>query len=176
MKLRKHEVKKFFSSKILVVPAIPDSLPILRKFISQMGERYRFTKHEINAFRISIDEACTNIIKHGYQGAGEGYITMKVQANQNRLTVELIDQGRSFDPNVVNNPNVTMYVERGKKGGLGIFIMRKFLDAIEYEVTSIGNILRLTKFRQDNLAHPMMTPIIAAFKRLKEKFFSAQAA
>ena len=98
----------------MVVPAEVDYLPALRQFMSKIGEKYSLTKHEINAFRISIDEAATNIIKHGYH-ENVGSITLKVNVNENRLIVELIDQGQSFDPNVVDNPNITSFVENGKR-------------------------------------------------------------
>ena len=165
-------MKRLFFPKKLVVPAIPDSLPIIRNFISQVGNRYRFSQHEINAFKISIDEACTNIIKHGYKNIHPpGNITMKVFVNQDRLIVELIDQGKSFDPGRVGNPNVARYVENGRKGGLGIYIMRKFLDAIEYEVTGIGNVLRLTKLRENRVTRPFIFPLISIFRRFKENLF-----
>ena len=160
--------------KKMVVPAEADYLPALREFISKIGERYKFTNHEINAFRISIDEAATNIIKHGYQD-GAGSITMKVSVNDNRLIVELIDQGQSFDPNVVDKPNITSFVENGKKGGLGIFMMRKFLDKIEYEVTKMGNVLRLIKLREDTITRPFIDPISGMFKRFKQRFFPSMA-
>lgn len=159
-----------FIPKRMVVPADTSYLPALRQFISRIGEKYSFTKHEINAFRISIDEAATNIIEHGYRD-DVGSITMKVRVDKKRLIVELIDNGKSFDPNVVGNPNIPNYVENSKKGGLGIFIMRKFLDTIEYEVTNIGNVLRLIKLREDKVTRPFVVPITLAFQRFKEKLF-----
>ena len=47
----------------------------------------------------------------------------------------------------VQDPDLDRYVKIGKKGGLGIFIMRKLLDEIDYRHTEEGNELRLTKFR-----------------------------
>jgi len=153
----------------MVVPAEVDYLPSLRQFMSKVGEKYKLTRHEINAFRISIDEAATNIIKHGYQD-DTGSITMKVLMNDNKLIVELIDQGQSFDPNVVKNPNISSFVENGKKGGLGIFMMRKFLDKIEYEVTDVGNVLRLIKERENGYSRPVVFPIISILQKFKQKF------
>ena len=164
-------MKQLSSQNELVIPAEPDSLPVLRNFISNLGVKHRLSQHEINAFRISIDEACTNIIKYGYQDQESGSITMKVQVNNDRLIVELVDQGRSFDPNLVNNPNIDSYVEKRKKGGLGIFIMRKFLDVIEYEVTNIGNVLRLIKLRENKVTRLFVVPITSVFRRFKEKLF-----
>lgn len=163
------------SKEQVIVPAQIKYLPVLRKFISRIGTKYKFAKNEINAFKISIDEACTNIIKHGYSKDQSGSITMKVLVNEDRLIVELIDQGKSFDPNSVSNPNLKNYVDTGKKGGLGIFIMRKFLDEINYEINNHHNILRLTKLRS-GAPSQMIVPITSAFQRLMHRLFPAKTA
>jgi len=153
----------------VTVPAVTESLPSLRRFITEAGEQFRFTNHEINAFRISIDEACTNIIKYGYRSKEPGTIVMKVKVKQDRLIVEIIDQGQNFDPNKVGRPNIQEYIEKSQRGGLGIFIMRKFLDSIEYEATKIGNVMRLVKFRKNS---GFLKPFTAIFQACKRKFSS----
>lgn len=155
----------------IIVPAHINYLPELRKFIARLASKYRFSQSETNALTISVDEACTNIIKHGYQNRPMGSITMNVQIRKDRLEVELIDYGISFDPNLVSDPNLSHYVQCGKKGGLGIFIMKKFLDEIHYVTAGQKNILRLIKFRQDGNVRPFLVPLTIAFKRLKARFF-----
>ena len=162
-------MKKTKQEMQVTVPAVTESLPVLRKFITEAGERFRFTNHEINAFRISIDEACTNIIKHGYRGKEPGTIIMKVKVKRDRLVVEIIDQGENFDPNKVGKPDIHEYIERSQRGGLGIFIMRKFLDSIEYEATKIGNVMRLVKFRKNSI---FFKPFAAIFHACKRKLSS----
>lgn len=162
------------SNEQIIVPAQSSYLPALRKFIARIASKYRFSKSEINALTISVDEACTNIIKHGYSDIQSGSITMNVSVKSDRLVVELIDQGKSFDPKQASDPNISQYVQNGKKGGLGIFIMRKFLDDIQYVKAKQGNILRLVKFRKDGSAPPMLIPITSALRRLKERLFPAR--
>lgn len=158
----------------IIVPAHINYLPELRKFIARVASKYRFSPSETNALTISVDEACTNIIKHGYQNRPMGSITMKVQIKKDRLEVELIDYGISFDPNLVTDPNLSLYVQNGKKGGLGIFIMKRFLDEIHYVNAGQKNILRLIKLRQDGSVRPFLVPFIYAFQRLKTWFFSVR--
>jgi len=167
-------VSRVISNEQIVVPAQIRYLPILRKYISSIASKYRFSKSEINALTISVDEACTNIIKHGYRNIQTGSITMNVHIKIDRLEVELIDHGTSFDPNQVSDPNIFHYVQNGKKGGLGIFMMKKFLDEIQYITSGQANILRLIKLRKDGLVYPLLIPITSAFRRLKEKLFPAK--
>jgi len=159
------------SSKQIVVPAQISYLPVLRRFVSRIASRYRFSKSEINALTISVDEACTNIIKHGYRDTPSGSITMNVQVKNDRMIVELIDHGICFDPNQVSDPNISHYIKNGKKGGLGIFIMKKFLDDIQYVTSGKANILRLVKMREVGAIHPFFIPITSALKRLRERLF-----
>lgn len=99
---------------------------------------------------------------------------MNVYVKNDSLVVELIDHGTSFDPNQVSDPNMSQYIQTGKKGGLGIFIMKKFLDDIQYMSLEQANILRLIKFRKDGLIYPILLPISAVLKKLKEMLFPAK--
>ena len=154
----------------LIIPAHFQYLPAVRNFIARIAAKYRFTKSELNALTISVDEAITNIIKHGYGNILSGSITMNVNVKNDRLVVELIDQGKSFDPNQVGDPNIPHYVQVRKKGGLGIFIIRKFMDDIQYVTVNHENTLRLIKLRRIGSSYSPIVPINSLFKRLKEKF------
>jgi len=167
-------VKQILSSEQLVIPAHISYLPVLRNFISRIAARYRFSKSDINALVISVDEACTNIIKHGYRDLPAGSIMVNVKVKNDRLVVELIDYGISFDPNQVSDPNLAQYIQNGKKGGLGIFIMKKFLDEIQYVTCGTANILRLVKFRKDSLIAQWLLPIRLLYHRVKELLLPAK--
>jgi serine phosphatase RsbU (regulator of sigma subunit)/anti-sigma regulatory factor (Ser/Thr protein kinase)/Tfp pilus assembly protein PilF len=132
----------------LKVPAHIDYLADLRDFVTRIGKKYDFSDRVINAFKLAIDEAGTNIMRHAYRDTGgEGFITIRAIVKNNSLTICLIDQGKYFDPKHVKDPDLQRYVDIGKKGGLGIFIMRRLMDDIDYRKTEEGNELRLTKNR-----------------------------
>jgi len=129
----------------------------IRDFIEQIGKRFNFNQKIINSFKLVVDEACTNIIRHGYRDIKNGEITVRAIVRRLSLTIVIVDNGKSFDPRQVQNPDLDKYVSIGKKGGLGIFMMRKLMDDIKYNVTSRGNELRLTKTRERvERARPMM--------------------
>lgn len=133
----------------LKVPAHIDYLGDLRDFVIRVGRKNGFSDKIVNAFKLAVDEAATNIIRHAYRESDDqGLITIRAVVKKNSLTLSLIDQGTYFDPKRVQSPDLNRYVDIGKKGGLGIFIMRKLMDNIEYRKTEEGNELRITKFRQ----------------------------
>ena len=137
---------RYVTKEQLRVPAKIDYLGALRDFVSKIGHKHGFSERVINAFKLSIDEAATNIIKHAYRD-WDGDITIRAIIKKNSLTIILLDQGKFFDPRQVSDPDLKRYVDIGKKGGLGIFIMRRLLNSIDYRKTEEGNELRLVKYR-----------------------------
>lgn len=136
-------------SKIEIqVPAEIKSIKEIRDFISRIGKKYRLSDKAVNAFKLAADEASTNIIRHAYREK-EGMITVRAIVRKQDITLSLIDQGRYFDPQGVKDPDLKRYVAIGKRGGLGIMMIRKLVDDIDYRRTEEGNELRLTKNRED---------------------------
>ncbi len=156
------------------VPAHIDYLGELRNFVTKAGRKHGFSDTVINAFKLSIDEAATNIIKHAYRD-WDGNIKMRVIIKKNSMTVVLIDQGKFFDPSTVKDPDLQRYVDIGKKGGLGIFIIRKLIDEIDYRHTEEGNELRLTKYRQSTVIRKKKIPTPSLPGSLKTRYSAIAA-
>ncbi len=137
----------------ITIPASMAQLRVVREFIENIGKKHKFSEKIINSFKLVVDEACTNIIRHGYLDVKDGKITIRAIIRRMSLTIVIIDQGKFFDPRQAKSPDLQKYVAIGKKGGLGILMMRKLMDDIQYHRTSRGNELRLTKMR-DTIAEP----------------------
>lgn len=162
----------------LKVPAHFDYLGELRDFVTRIGRKHGVHDKIINAFKLSIDEAGSNIIRHAYREFDEpGFILLRVVVRKASMTVSLIDQGKYFDPRFVKNPDLNRYVEIGKKGGLGIFIIRKLMDEIDYRKTEEGNELRLTKYLDaEKRKSRLPSPVSSIPLSLKAKYFIRTAA
>lgn len=130
----------------LVIPARIDFLPQVRSFVDYVGRSYIYTNKDVNATKLAVEEACTNIIRHGYKDHPDGKIRLKALIQKYRMTIILTDQGHSFDPSTVNSPDLKEYVQKGKIGGLGIMMIRKLMDDMRYVVKSHGNELHLIKY------------------------------
>ncbi len=128
------------------VPAKEKNLVELRNFINILFKKHRIDEKVTYAFKLVVDEAATNVVKHGHSGH-EGIITLRAFIRKESITVLLIDNGKYFDPMRVQNPDLQRYVDTKKRGGLGIFTIRKLMDSIDYRRTEEGNELRLTKMR-----------------------------
>ena len=156
----------------LQVPAHVDYLGDLRAFVASVGEKYNYSEKLINAFKLTIDEAASNIIRHGYRDE-DGTILIRAVIKKKSLTICLIDQGRYFDPKGVKNPDLNRYIDDGKRGGLGIFIMRKLMDEMHYKKTEEGNELQMTKYRDGDKKKNLLSAASSFTQKLKSKYFTA---
>lgn len=130
------------------VPADMAYLAKTREFVITVGKKHGFDDKVIGTLKLATDEAVTNVIRHAYRDVpGPNHVTLRAIAKSTSLTICIIDQGRTFDPRNAKAPDMAEYVKIGKKGGLGIFMLQKLMDEIEYHVTSEGNELRLIKNR-----------------------------
>jgi len=139
---------KNVKKELIAIPAQMSYLSQVRDFIEHIGRKYKYSDKVTNSFKLVIEEACTNIIRHGYRDIKGGEITIKAIIRRQSLTIVIIDQGISYDPRQATTPDLNKYIQIGKKGGLGIFMMRKLMDDVQYNITNRGNELRLTKQRE----------------------------
>lgn len=107
---------------------------------------------EDNAYLISlaVDEACTNLIRYAYNFESGKRIQVTAEITQDRaFSVYIYDTGEPFNSLDVPSPDMTTYFNEFKQGGLGIFIMRKAMDVIQYNPAKGAqkkNQLILTKY------------------------------
>jgi serine/threonine-protein kinase RsbW len=130
------------------IPAQFDHLVLVRNFIETTGQKYHFSNKVVNSVKLAVEEAITNIIRHGYKDLPPGKIVIKLYIRRFSLTIVLVDQGHSFDPRQVDAPDLKQYVEIGKIGGLGIMMIRKLIDEIDYYSYDGSNNFCLTKYRE----------------------------
>ena len=64
----------------------------IRDFVEHIGKKYKYSEKMINSFKLVIDEACTNIIRHGYRDIKNGEIQIKAIVRRLSLTIVIVDQ------------------------------------------------------------------------------------
>lgn len=101
-----------------------------------------------NAVISAFSEALNNVILHGY-GPTIGELEIEIEPRQDRLTIRLMDYGKTFDPRLAPYPDLESLPE----SGLGIFIMRSFMDDISY-AGGAPNTLSMTKLSHPNKRGP----------------------
>jgi serine/threonine-protein kinase RsbW len=131
----------------LTIPNSTQYLRDVREFITRMVRRSGLDRADHNKVILAVDEAISNIMKHAYQDVSEGTISLEAIADGQKLQIIIRDSGKSFDPGDVKEPDLERYVKTGKKEGLGIYLMRRIMDEIQYEfIKGVRNELRMTKY------------------------------
>lgn len=93
-------------------------------------------------------EAYNNAVIHAYHGlppGAVGSIEVEMKVSKDKLLLCVIDHGKSFAPDNVPTPDLDALPE----GGLGLFIIRSFMDQVRYERVGDKNVLTMEKI----LAH-----------------------
>jgi serine/threonine-protein kinase RsbW len=96
--------------------------------------------------QLAVDEACTNVISHGYAGLNPGSIILDLEPDPDKLTITLTDFGHSFEPSSAPVPDTEASIEERELGGFGLFFIQQSVDDIDYQVTEEGNKMILTKY------------------------------
>ncbi len=124
-----------------------ESLSIFRDFIDKACQQHQRVDEQIcYDLKLAVDEACTNIITHGYAGMNPGSIILSLAMAPNKVVVTITDFGHPFEPSEASAPDVEAGLEDLPMGGFGLFLIYQTMDEINYETTADGN--RLTFIKQ----------------------------
>jgi serine/threonine-protein kinase RsbW len=125
-----NEKKK--NNRELTVKSRTENLSAIRDFINTNAHDAGIDNEAVENIMLAVDEACTNIIKHAYKSFPNGEITIKIEYDNKKFTIIIIDYGNSFDPGNVSKPDLQKYYRERKIGGLGMYLMKTLMDDVEY--------------------------------------------
>ena len=120
--------------------------------IASLGERLgefaaaqQLTPSVLYDLNVALEEAVTNIISHGYSDHREHEILVRIRVESGEVIAELKDDARAFNPLTAPEADITTPLDEKTAGGLGIHLMRKLMDGIEYQRLEDGNLLIMKK-------------------------------
>ena len=132
-----------------VFPGRFDMLEEIGVLIVQTAKDAGFNSNDCYAMQLAVDEACTNIIEHGYGGEDKGKIECSCDMINDKFTIVLRDWGRSFSPENVPDPNFNVPLEELQSRGAGLFLIYKIMDEVHFEFeTPNGNTLTMVKKKE----------------------------
>ncbi len=137
-----HRPKKEY---IYIFRGNSESLKNVRGLVGKVCDEVGCEKKVAGAIELAIEEACSNIIRHAYMFKG-GDIELHINLLRGRIVFVLIDNGRSFDYNDSETPNLERYIRTGRQGGLGLYLIRKVMDEVSYDNVNGENQLRMVRY------------------------------
>lgn len=128
------------------VKASHENLPPLLLFIEQTCDKYQISKQICLNLQLVVEEACANIIKHGYAKLQTGDIEVTFLFKDSLVYLTITDFGHAFDPTAYPPPDRASEWDQRPVGGLGIFLIRQLMDDVRYTSNpELGNRLELIK-------------------------------
>jgi len=123
-------------------------IELLRSMLEWIRDCVVHMEFDPNALRkveLASEEALANIIQHAYRDRPEK-IEIDVKAfPKSHVEIAIRDYGPPFDPLQSKEPNRSDTLERRETGGLGIYLMRQYMDEVRYKRESNSNLLILVK-------------------------------
>jgi serine/threonine-protein kinase RsbW len=130
-----------WEEQIPVVPTI-DALGDVRERVASIVSSLSFPESALFDLKVALGEALVNAVRHGAPLQGEAEVGVHVTAFEDRVVIEVADNGAGFDGTPRDSQD--LYAASGR----GILFMRALTDKVEYEASpSGGTLVRLTKHR-----------------------------
>ena len=131
----------------LTVAGNKGNLSQLMDYVAWSAAAIDLDEAAVYRLSLAVDEIATNTVLYGYAGAEPpGDITIRGEADDERLVIYLEDSGRAFDPRKVPPPeDLDRPLEEREDGGLGIFLVKTLMDRVHYQRSAAHNHIYLTK-------------------------------
>ena len=132
--------------KELTVDAAVENIEVVTDFVNEELEKLDCPLKARRQIDIAIDELFGNIARYAYSpDVGKATVRFSVEENPLEVTITFIDTGIPFNPLEKSNPDTHLSAEERPIGGLGIFLVKKSMDMVEYEYKNGQNILKIKK-------------------------------
>lgn len=104
----------------------------IREFVLKKAVDFGFSDDCAYKLSMAVDEACSNLIRHAYKLDATKEFAVEVSLIDSIFQIKIFDWGEPFNPMNREMLNMEEYLKLFKRGGLGIHIIRKIMDIVEY--------------------------------------------
>ena len=133
------EIQYIRGENSITVIADDKSMIPVSEFAKSLTEKLAVVPKVANKVSIAVDEIYSNIINY----SGAELATISYEIKDGRLYITFTDDGIPYNPLEAEEPDITLSAEERKIGGLGIFMVKKMTESMEYTYEDDKNILKL---------------------------------
>jgi anti-sigma regulatory factor (Ser/Thr protein kinase) len=120
-----------------------DAIPALVAFAEDAFARLRIDPSLRTAVDLALEELFTNMVKYGRGSRAD--IAIAMAAIDGGVEVALVDRDvEPFDPTGRPPVDVEAPIESREPGGLGVHLIRRMADSVEYEYNTVSRESRIT--------------------------------
>lgn len=130
----------------ITVPASLDQLDIVQNFVTEHLENYDCSMKVMMQIEIAVEEIFVNIANYAYYPqTGEATVYCEVKGDSPEAVIQFTDQGKPFDPLAKEDADISQDALIDREGGLGILMVKKSMDSVNYAYKDGKNILTISK-------------------------------
>lgn len=129
----------------ITVNASTENLVAIRNFVAQQAQVHGISETTIDEIRLAVDEAFTNIVKHAYNFDANQQVSLKTGVEHGSFWISICDRGKPYDPETYTEPDIAQRIKDGKRGGVGVYLIKKLMDKVEYRSIGLKNEIKLIK-------------------------------
>ena len=118
----------------------------LRLFLEKILSNLQLSASLQHQLILAVEEVCANLIIHSHNCNQKDQINLEIEKIPGKLIFEIKDQGEAFNLLDYEIPDIKKVIEEQRKGGLGIILVKKIMDEIEFESKEGTNTCRLIKW------------------------------
>jgi len=127
----------------LTIPNDLQELERVNELAGALLERRGVSERIVYATHLALEEVLSNVIRHGYEDTCRHEIALVLRVDEGSVELEVLDDGREFDPVSAPEVDLALPLARRRPGGLGIHLLRQFVSEIRYERIGDRNLLWL---------------------------------
>ena len=123
-----------------------NNLKVVRDFVTDYLAAYHLADLQLNQIILAVDEVVANLIIHGNAEDESQHLDLAVEVEGEMLGIEIFDQAaQSYKPANYQEPNLQEFIRQGKKGGMGMTLVNRIMDRVEFTTSGSRNVCRLYK-------------------------------
>lgn len=128
------------------LPNTLDALSTLAETVEIFGEEAGWDGAIVMQINLVLEELIVNVIDYGYPDGRNGCIDVLIETNAEEIRLRITDDGDAFDPFTVTAPDLSLDIIDRPLGGLGVHLVRCYMDSYIYQHIDHHNTVTLTKY------------------------------
>ena len=129
----------------LILANRPSEVARLQDQLESLGRDHGFPSKVLHDIQLAVEEHLTNVLNYAFTDQADHKIAIRLIVDDSALRIEVEDDGRPFNPLEHPTPDLSQPLDKRPIGGLGIHMIRKSMDRLEYRRVANKNVLAMVK-------------------------------
>ena len=129
----------------LILPNDVQEVPQWATFVDEVCEAVGMDMSTTMKMNLAIEEAVVNVMNYAYPAGIRGEVRIEAKSHESYVEFIISDDGTPFNPTEVKEADTTLSAEERNIGGLGIFLVKHYMDKVKYKYVDGQNVLTLRK-------------------------------